>query len=50
MSLTKLALKRPVAIIICVMALLIFGLSSVLSTPLELTPDMEMPVSLVMTI
>ncbi|MDD2955042.1 MAG: efflux RND transporter permease subunit [Oscillospiraceae bacterium] len=49
MNLTKIVMKRPVAVIICIMALLIFGLSSVFSMPMELTPDMEMPVSLVMT-
>ena len=49
MNLTKLVMKRPVAVIICIMALLIFGLSSVFTMPMELTPAMEMPVSLIMT-
>ena len=48
MNLTKLVMKRPVAVIICIMALLIFGLSSVFTMPMELTPAMEMPVSLIM--
>lgn len=49
MSLTKLAIKRPVSIIIMVIALIVFGSSAILGTPMELTPDMELPVLLVMT-
>ena len=49
MNLTQLVMKRPVAVIICIMALLIFGLSSVSSMPMELTPTMEMPGSRIMT-
>ena len=49
MGLTKLALKRPVSVIIVVLALLVFGLMSVATSPLELTPDIEMPMMVVMT-
>lgn len=49
MSLTKLVLKRPVSTLIVILALIIFGLSSVLGTPMELMPQMDMPVLLVMT-
>ena len=50
MSLTKLALKRPVSIAMIILALIVFGLSSVVSFRLELTPDMELPMLLVYTI
>lgn len=49
MSLTKLVLKRPVSTLIVIMGLIIFGMSSVLGTPMELMPQMDMPVLLVMT-
>lgn len=50
MSLTKLALKRPVSMALIVLALVVFGLSSVPGFQLELTPDIEMPMLLVYTI
>lgn len=46
---TKLILKRPVSAFLAVCALIIFGLSSILGTPMELMPQMEMPVLLIMT-
>lgn len=49
MSLTNLALKRPVSAILIVLALFVFGISSILSFDLELTPEMEMPMLFVMT-
>ena len=49
-SLTKLALKRPVSALLIVLALVVFGINSVLGFRLELTPDMEMPMLFVMTI
>ena len=50
MSLTKLALKRPVSIAMIILALVVFGLTSVAGFRLELTPDMELPMLLVYTI
>lgn len=50
MNLTKLAMRRPVSTALIVLALVVFGLTSVLSFRLELTPDMEMPMLLVYTI
>lgn len=50
MNLTKLALKRPVSMALIVLALVVFGLSSIPGFRLELTPDMEMPMLLVYTI
>lgn len=43
MGLTKKVLKRPVTTVLVVLCLIVFGLSSVLSSTLELTPEMEMP-------
>lgn len=47
MGLTKQVLKRPVTTILVVLCLIVFGLSSVLSSKLELTPEMEMPMLVV---
>lgn len=49
-SLTKLALKRPVSALLIVLALIVFGISSVMGFKLELTPDIEMPMLFVMTV
>ncbi len=49
-GLTKAALKRPVSVVIIVLALLIFGSSTIFSTPLELMPDIEMPMLIIYTV
>lgn len=49
MNLTKLALKRPVSCALAIVALLVFGLSSLLNFKLQLLPDMEMPMLIVYT-
>ncbi len=49
MNLTRLALKRPVSVCITILALVVFGFSSILSSPLELMPNIEMPVMMVLT-
>ena len=48
-SLTKTILKRPVAALVIVAALIIFGFTSVTGMSLQLIPDMNMPMLLVMT-
>ena len=50
MGLTKLAMRRPVSTALVVLALVVFGLTSVMSFKLELTPDMELPMLLVYTV
>lgn len=50
MNLTKLAIKRPVSAVLIILALIVFGLSSIPQFNLELQPDMEMPMLMVMTI
>lgn len=47
LNITKTVLRRPVAVIVLIAGMLIFGLSSVLSMPLKLIPDMQMPMLLV---
>lgn len=49
MSLTKLSIKRPVSVFIVVMALVIFGVMAIFKAPMELMPEMEMPMMLVLT-
>ena len=49
MSLTKLALKRPVSVILIILALAVFGLSSIPGFKMQLTPDMDVPMLIVMT-
>ena len=48
--LTRLVLKRPVSTLLAVLALFVFGFSSLMGLRLELMPDMDMPVMMVMTI
>ena len=48
-SLTKLSLKRPVSTALVVLALIVFGINSIFGFKLELQPDMEMPMLLVIT-
>ena len=50
MGLTRLSLKRPVSTLLLVLALAVFGFSSLLSLRLELMPDMDMPIMMVLTI
>lgn len=49
-SMTKFALRRPVSTVLLVVTLLYFGLQSLFSTKLELTPEMEMPMMVVATV
>ena len=48
MNLTKLALKRPVSCFLVILALAVFGISSIFGFKMELTPDIEMPMLIVM--
>ncbi|MGI5965464.1 MAG: efflux RND transporter permease subunit, partial [Anaerotruncus rubiinfantis] len=49
MTLPKLSVTRPVSVLMCVMCLLFFGISSVFDMEMESTPEMSMPVFMVMT-
>ena len=48
--LTRLVLKRPVTTLLAVLALVVFGFSSLTTLRLELMPDMEMPMKIVYTV
>ncbi len=48
MSLTKLALRRPVSCMLMILTLAVFGISSIFGFKLQLIPDMEMPMLIVM--
>ncbi|MGM9525718.1 MAG: efflux RND transporter permease subunit [Peptococcaceae bacterium] len=50
MNLTRLALKRPVSAVLLIIMIVVFGISSFASLEQELTPEMESPMLLVMTI
>lgn len=50
MNLTKLALRRPVSCVLIVVALVVFSISSLLGFKLELTPNMELPMLIVVAI
>lgn len=50
MGLTKSVLKRPVTTILAILCLIVFGITSVTSSKLELTPEMEMPMMVVFTL
>lgn len=48
-NLTRIVLKRPVTVIMCLICLIVFGISSVTGAKQELTPEMNMPMLLVVT-
>ena len=50
MSLTRLSLRRPVSTLLVILALVVFGFSSLTTLRLELMPDMDMPIMMVMTV
>ncbi|MDL2233059.1 efflux RND transporter permease subunit [Ruminococcaceae bacterium OttesenSCG-928-L11] len=50
MSLTKLVIRRPVSAVILIFGIIVFGAMSIFSLPLELTPDMEMPMLIINTV
>ena len=48
-NLTKFALLRPVTMLLCLVTVLYFGLQGVFGSPMELTPDMNFPMMIIMT-
>ena len=49
MGLTKLVLKRPVTTVLMILCLIVFGIQAFMSSPLELMPEMNMSMIVVMT-
>ncbi len=50
MGLTKFILRKPITAVLCVLCLLVFGLSSVSDSTLEQLPEINMPIMIVSTI
>lgn len=50
MNLAKVAIKRPVSMCMIVLALLVFGISSIFSAPVELMPEIDIPMLIVATV
>ena len=48
--LTKLALQRPVTVILCLVTIAYFGFQSLIGARMELIPEMELPMLLISTI
>lgn len=49
MGITKFVLRRPVTTILAVICIIVFGISSVTGMTMELSPDMDMPMMMIMT-
>ena len=49
MGITKFVLKKPVTTILAVLCIIVFGISSVTGMTMELSPEMDMPMMMVMT-
>ncbi len=49
MNLTKFALKRPVSMLLLVLAVVVFGALAISNTSMELIPDIDMPMQVVIT-
>ncbi len=49
LSIPKFSIRRPVCVFICVLSLIFFGTSAVFRMPLESTPEIQMPVLMIMT-
>ena len=49
-NLAKVAIKRPVSMCMIVLALVVFGVTAIFSAPVELMPDIEVPMLIVATV
>jgi len=49
MDFTKISIKRPVAILVAMSVVLILGIVSIMNMQMSLTPEIDIPVALVMT-
>ena len=48
MGVTKFVLKRPVTVLMALLCLIVFGISSVFNATLEQMPDMDQPMMIIM--
>ena len=49
-NITKFAVRRPVTIVLCLIAIAYFGVQSLMGTKLELMPEMQMPMLVISTV
>ncbi|MCL1884982.1 MAG: efflux RND transporter permease subunit [Defluviitaleaceae bacterium] len=49
-KLTETIVKRPIAAIVIIAAVIVFGIISVITMPQEITPDMDMPMLVISTV
>ncbi|MCL1862393.1 MAG: efflux RND transporter permease subunit, partial [Defluviitaleaceae bacterium] len=49
-KLTETIVKRPVAALVCILAVIVFGAMAIFTMPQELTPDMDMPMLVISTV
>ena len=49
MDLTKISIKRPVAIFMAMLVIVILGVVSISKMQMAQTPDVEMPIAMIMT-
>ena len=50
MGIIKAVLKRPVTMVLAILCLIVFGLSSVLTSKMELTPEMSFPMMIISSV
>lgn len=50
MRITEIVVKRPVSALVVILAIILFGITSILGMPQELTPEMNMPMLVVYTV
>ena len=50
MKLIRTILKRPVSAVLIILAVVVFGVGSLLGIPLEYFPDVELPMELIMAV
>ncbi|MCL2049826.1 MAG: efflux RND transporter permease subunit [Defluviitaleaceae bacterium] len=48
-KLTETVVKRPIAALVVILAIIVFGVMSILTMPQELMPDMNMPIMMILT-
>lgn len=49
MNISELSIKRPVAIIMCILIIVVLGVVSFTSVPMDLMPSMDFPIAVVIT-
>ena len=50
MGLTKIVLRRPVSTVLVIVGIVVFGFFSIFNFDMELMPDIQLPMMMVMTV